>query len=231
MNSTKEIIGDRINSALELRNMKQKDLAKILGVTDNTVSYYVNGTRTPNAEQIIAISQALNVSSDYILGLSTVTNLKELDLWTKEFKRFMDLARQNYNLYFDLVKLSDTVLNCNNLTDEQKKLVYDASSQVIWKLLDYIRNINFLAADIDKYINAYCDFYTNHKIVNKNKRYRPYTKNHAIIAITQDYLHTQADKFLNHDEFGGFDYILCDQKTLHEDLVGRNKHANDNEKE
>ena len=120
MNSTKEIIGDRINSALELRNMKQKDLAKILGVTDNTVSYYVNGTRTPNAEQIIAISQALNVSSDYILGLSTVTNLKELDLWTKEFKRFMDLARQNYNLYFDLVKLSDTVLNCNNLTDEQK---------------------------------------------------------------------------------------------------------------
>ena len=70
MNNTKRLIGSRINSALSLRRMKQKELARILGVTDNTVSYYVSGARTPNAEQIIAIANALDVSADYLLGIS-----------------------------------------------------------------------------------------------------------------------------------------------------------------
>lgn len=70
MNNTKRLIGSRINSALSLRRMKQKELARVLGVTDNTVSYYVSGAKTPNAEQIIAIANALDVSADYLLGIS-----------------------------------------------------------------------------------------------------------------------------------------------------------------
>ncbi len=81
MNNTKKLIGSRINSALALRGMKQKELAKILGVTDNTVSYYVSGARTPNAEQIIAIANALDVSADYLLGL-TDTKAIEPDIKT-----------------------------------------------------------------------------------------------------------------------------------------------------
>ncbi len=86
MNNTKKIIGSRINSALALRDMKQKELAKILGVTDNTVSYYVSGARTPNAEQIIAIANALDVSADYILGITEIvsekTTIREINEYT-----------------------------------------------------------------------------------------------------------------------------------------------------
>lgn len=67
---TKMTIGQRINNALCSSNLLQKDLAKALGVTDNTVSYWCNGARTPNTEQIIQIARTLNVSSDYLLGLS-----------------------------------------------------------------------------------------------------------------------------------------------------------------
>lgn len=67
---TKKKIGQRINEALALRNEKQKELAQVLNVTDNTVSYFCGGSRIPNIEQIITISQYLNVSSDYLLGLS-----------------------------------------------------------------------------------------------------------------------------------------------------------------
>ncbi len=69
MNYEKNIIGQRINTVLADKNIKQKDLASALGVTDNTISYFVSGKRIPNTEQIIKISEFLNVSSDYLLGL------------------------------------------------------------------------------------------------------------------------------------------------------------------
>lgn len=78
-NNTKQIIGQRINTVLAIKNIKQKDLATSIGVSDNIISYFVSGKRTPNTEQIIAISKYLDVSSDYLLGLSDApTNDKDL---------------------------------------------------------------------------------------------------------------------------------------------------------
>lgn len=65
-----KVIGTRINAALAQNNCKQKDLAAHLGVPDNTISYFCSGSRVPNAEQIIKISKYLNVSADYLLGIS-----------------------------------------------------------------------------------------------------------------------------------------------------------------
>ena len=79
MMSNTATIGQRINSALALRNKKQKELAAVLGVTDNTISYFVGDKRTPNTEQIIAIADFLNVSSDYLLGLNTNPTTNEIE--------------------------------------------------------------------------------------------------------------------------------------------------------
>ena len=66
----KKIIGEKINYLLGQKDKRQKDLAKILGVTDNTISYYVNGNRLPSLEQIIEIAKYFEVSTDYLLGLN-----------------------------------------------------------------------------------------------------------------------------------------------------------------
>lgn len=63
-------IGSRIRMALEMAGMKQKELAEILGVTDNTVSYFCNGTRLPNIKQLVCIAKTLCVSTDYLIGNS-----------------------------------------------------------------------------------------------------------------------------------------------------------------
>ncbi len=68
----KKVIGERLNTLLAVKNLKQKDIADLLGVTENTVSYYVTGARCPNTDQIIAIAKKWNVSADYLLGLSDV---------------------------------------------------------------------------------------------------------------------------------------------------------------
>lgn len=77
----REQIGKRIISALaKSDNKTQKNLSEHLHIPENTVSYWCNGKRTPNVMQIIEISEYLNVSTDYLLGLSehkTVNKDKE----------------------------------------------------------------------------------------------------------------------------------------------------------
>lgn len=65
-------IGEKIDTLLKENNIKQKELAEILQVTDNTISYFVRGTRTPNLQQIINIANYFNVSTDYLLGKTDV---------------------------------------------------------------------------------------------------------------------------------------------------------------
>lgn len=95
---TKEKIGQRINAALALRDKKQKELAKAIGVADNAVSYYCNGDRVPNYEQLIAIAQYLEVSADYLLGLSNEPT-------TDKEKQFV----------CDYTGLSEVVIDCLRL--------------------------------------------------------------------------------------------------------------------
>ena len=73
----KKTVGMRINSALARSGMLQKDLAKILGVTDNTISYYCNGARSPQLEQLPTIAKTLNTTVDYLLGVTADPDIKK----------------------------------------------------------------------------------------------------------------------------------------------------------
>lgn len=73
----KKTIGNRINTALAQRDMLQKDLAEVLGVTHNTISYYCRGTRGPQLEQLPKIAEALNTTTDYLLGITDDPNIQK----------------------------------------------------------------------------------------------------------------------------------------------------------
>lgn len=78
-NELSKTIGMRINTLLGEQDKKQKDLAAYLGVTDNTISYFVSGKRKPNTEQLLEIARFFETTTDYLLDLSTVsTNDKDL---------------------------------------------------------------------------------------------------------------------------------------------------------
>lgn len=71
MDNTKKLIGIRLNAALASSGKLQKELAHELGdIPPNTISYFCNGSRTPNTEQVIKICRFLGVSADWLLGLS-----------------------------------------------------------------------------------------------------------------------------------------------------------------
>jgi len=124
MDNVKEIIGRRINEALAMRDVKQKELAKALGVMDNTISYFAKGARTPNTEQIIKIANFLNVSTDFLLGLQkepstnkTIASLNKRLGLKKEaieiLEHFVWCEKENeYNKNLDAVNL---MLSRNNI--------------------------------------------------------------------------------------------------------------------
>lgn len=69
-----DIFIKRLQELLDKKDWKQKELAKKTGVTEVTISRYLSGERSPRVEVVKQIAEALNVSTDYLLGNSNIPN-------------------------------------------------------------------------------------------------------------------------------------------------------------
>lgn len=65
-------LGQRLKKALDDHGMMQKELAAEIGVNEMAISRYVHGGRMVSVSILIDICKALNISADYLLGLSEV---------------------------------------------------------------------------------------------------------------------------------------------------------------
>ena len=61
----------------EDRDIKQKDIAKILNVSQNTYSQYETGVISLTAEILIKLSDYYNVSIDYLLDRTNNPEIKK----------------------------------------------------------------------------------------------------------------------------------------------------------
>lgn len=66
----------RLKELREYKDISQAEMAKILNISQQHYSLYETGKTVMNVEKLIALCKALNVSADYVLGLSDT--LKEL---------------------------------------------------------------------------------------------------------------------------------------------------------
>ena len=66
----KRVIGRRIAAARVMRGMTQVELANVLGNHPVTISKWENGVQTPDGDTIRDMCLFLNVSADFILGLT-----------------------------------------------------------------------------------------------------------------------------------------------------------------
>lgn len=65
-----ESIGQRITKARERLDMNQKELCQKTGIKESTLSRYENDIREPKASTLLTIAETLNVSFDYLMGVS-----------------------------------------------------------------------------------------------------------------------------------------------------------------
>lgn len=104
------MLSQRLKTARRKSKLTQADLSKKVHTTKSTISNYENSHSNPSNEMLVLLSDALNVSTDYLLGKTedlatprtiTVTR-QEITLSTKELKVFEEL-KKHPDLFHDLV--------------------------------------------------------------------------------------------------------------------------------
>lgn len=66
--SATDVFPDRLRAARELRRLKQDELAKRAGFQASAISHFETGTRKPSFENLRRLADALQVTTDYLLG-------------------------------------------------------------------------------------------------------------------------------------------------------------------
>lgn len=97
--------GERLKGLREQCNISQKELAKLIGVSQAVVSSYECDKSKPKFEHIVPICQSLNISLSTLFDITMITD----DDWTTKF------------LYSQRNRLS----NSNNSYERSVALHYD----------------------------------------------------------------------------------------------------------
>ena len=66
----KKIFSKRLKTLREEKQLTQDALAEKLGISRGSISFYENGTRTPDIEVFCRIASFFNVSLNYLMGLA-----------------------------------------------------------------------------------------------------------------------------------------------------------------
>lgn len=128
---------NRIKQVRKLRGYSQQSLANELNVNQTAISQWERGTTTPSYALLMKLAQILEVSSDYLLGLSDDKNI-----YSWEDQEIMEAIREG--LPKQLTDLATTIFN---QPEKYQKLIFD--------ILVEIKSILNIDDDKDKelYIN------------------------------------------------------------------------------
>lgn len=58
---------EKVQSLMAKRNLTQKDLARLSGLTESSVSRYLHCNQRPRLDIVVNIAKALNVETNYLL--------------------------------------------------------------------------------------------------------------------------------------------------------------------
>ncbi len=88
-------MGSRILSARTRNKMKQKELANNLGIAQSTFSEIENGKRDITISQLYILSESLDVSVEWLLGLDLHSGLSDSELLQLEdYKQYLVSKRR-----------------------------------------------------------------------------------------------------------------------------------------
>lgn len=85
-----------LEKILKDKKIKQRDLAKAIGISEGTVSKYCNGSSEPDYKTLIDIANFLNVGVDRILNTENITSIK---ITLEDFKEIQKLQQRINEIY------------------------------------------------------------------------------------------------------------------------------------
>ena len=58
---------EKVANLMAERGINQKQLSKLSGITESSISRYLHGTQRPRLDIVVTIAKALHVETDYLL--------------------------------------------------------------------------------------------------------------------------------------------------------------------
>ena len=58
---------DKVNTLMSQRGISQKELSRLSGITESSISRYLHSTKRPRLDIVVNIAKALNVETNYLL--------------------------------------------------------------------------------------------------------------------------------------------------------------------
>lgn len=104
----RNILGERLKSARVKAGQTQEDIAKLLRVQRQVISYFENGSRTPNIDDLVKLAEIFGTSTDYLLGL---TDAQSTDL---EVKYICDYTGLSEAAVSELHNNKELINGCND---------------------------------------------------------------------------------------------------------------------
>lgn len=93
---------DRLKQLRKHRNITQKQLGELLGITERGYQNYEIGKSTPNYETIVAIADFFNISVDYLMGRENDDFLiPQFIMKDEPYRRMSAAAKMAYGILLD----------------------------------------------------------------------------------------------------------------------------------
>ena len=83
------MLGDKIEARRKILGISQKELAQRAGITEASLSRYINNARLPKTEYLKKIADALHTTTDFLLGKDDPTDFSE------EFPKIRTILARN----------------------------------------------------------------------------------------------------------------------------------------
>lgn len=84
---------ERLKYQLYKHQMKQRDLANAIGVSEVTISRYIHSNRAPRSEIVARMAVALDTTIDYLMGGADLEDVAYADEAFKQTVRFIRMFR------------------------------------------------------------------------------------------------------------------------------------------
>ncbi len=111
------VFGKRLKQMLWEKEITQKSLAQMLGMTEKSISSYVRGHATPTLENLAQIAKILNISTDYLVGAINEPRPLNSEL-TDDFSEEILMIRRSYAAMSDKERKAIMQLTKSLTSDE-----------------------------------------------------------------------------------------------------------------
>ncbi|KNF09138.1 putative transcriptional regulator [Gottschalkia purinilytica] len=139
------MFGKRLRMLREDAKLTQKELSKVLGITDRSVGYYETDERTPPPDILEKLADYFDTSVDYLLGRSDIKNIYKAtscNLSHKNLSKDNQLLNESFICYGKKTGIKQSLLNdIKNLSDDSKKALEEYVK--LLKLKDKFDSNNF----------------------------------------------------------------------------------------